>query len=849
MFIFIDLQIIPMGGDNLITSGNNIFLVLLISSILALGLYGVVEVRAQSWPQLGHPPSQLDLSPITIDQANSRVGIGVANPDQSFVVGGNVKTTGSLLAMNGNYITHLPWANMGNYLGPGYVKLVTPIVDNEGNMFVITINGYEYGQQGQTFEVRCGGYAYSASTLIKTWCRSEGTNLPVEIGVENRGGTDLVVIRLGTPTWTSWYYTHMTAEYVGWKAKDPSGFTWVKGETVPAQTGNTNNVVIRDNTGDSYFNAGNVGIGTSSPAGPLQVKTHGFIIDSLNAITDPDPAYSYIYTTDGNPGGLRPSEARHLVLQTRSTAPRDIIFVTGTTPAERMTIYDTGNIGIGSSSVYGDSRVSIYGTNGNNDAALTMAKEDGTNNPVFSILPWDSQVYLSSGVYYSNGGWVHDSDSNDNLMFRLDPGVGTAWYASNTGTASWNLASSVTLWDPSAHWKSTIQSTRSGNSYITGGKVGIGTTNPGQILEVNDPSTHTELTIDSTAANLVSNLNFYNNNVNKWIFSSRGSYSTGPSDRMAIYNSNAASEVMTLLQSGNVGIGTTSPSTRLHVNPEISDDASRAYDGNALMVVHQTPTSNVALNDPEEVLYLGRQGTSGQAYGAMATFKLSRFENVGTDSRSRLDIDLTHGSFTDVNVMTLLSSGNVGIGTTNPQDKMVIRSSTNVNLGLDNGIDVAGAFVLNAYDDARTANIPLEFRATKYVFDIASGGNVGIGVANPSEKLEVAGNIVASGSVCASGGASCIPNLVNIECSYTFSPHAGGWQEHVWALADCGSPPKLPSGYAHCMKAISGTDWTYATNAAGAQERLVYCNTDRLRILQNPPNNNAMGRCDYLCWD
>lgn len=120
---------------------------------------------------------------------------------------------------------------------------------------------------------------------------------------------------------------------------------------------------------------------------------------------------------------------------------------------------------------------------------------------------------------------------------------------------------------------------------------------------------------------------------------------------------------------GRVGIGTTSPLTSLHVNPKIIDDAGRSFDAGAVMVVHQTPTSTTALADPKDVLYLGRQGTSGQAYGAMATFKLSRYESAGgsnVGSRTRLDLALTHDNFNDISVMSWLSGGNVGVGTTTP---------------------------------------------------------------------------------------------------------------------------------------------------------------------------------------
>ena len=188
------------------------------------------------------------LSPYGLIVENGNVGIGTTGPGQKLDVVGNIKASGSFMGQGGKNITHLPWYNIGASF-TGYLKLVTPIVHNESNMFVIKITGYEYGQGGKVSDIKCGGYAYGGSTLISKYCYTDGTNLPVEIGTEVRGGTTYVVIRLGTPTWSAWYYSHFTAEYTGWKSKDPSGFTWVEGETTPAQTGNTNNVDVNDQAG------------------------------------------------------------------------------------------------------------------------------------------------------------------------------------------------------------------------------------------------------------------------------------------------------------------------------------------------------------------------------------------------------------------------------------------------------------------------------------------------------------------------------------------------------------------------------------------------------------------------
>ena len=145
-------------------------------------------------------------------------------------------------------VLHLPWFSLarpaqGPWV-PGYIKLVTPINQYEGNMFSIKINGYRYGSGGTPVEIRCGGYAYSASGLISKDCHTEGTDDPVGMGVEN----DNVVITVGSGG-GSWYYDHFTAEYVGWQNKNAEDFKWEFVHEQSPGTANTNNVVVDDSAG------------------------------------------------------------------------------------------------------------------------------------------------------------------------------------------------------------------------------------------------------------------------------------------------------------------------------------------------------------------------------------------------------------------------------------------------------------------------------------------------------------------------------------------------------------------------------------------------------------------------
>ena len=134
----------------------------------------------------------------------------------------------------------------------------------------------------------------------------------------------------------------------------------------------------------------------------------------------------------------------------------------------------------------------------------------------------------------------------------------------------------------------------------------------------------------------------------------------------------------------NVGIGTATPSANLHVagyqyvNDPPTITNSFDHSDAPLTLTHGTATSSTAINDPKPVLHLTRDGTTSQSYGARASFNLSRYENSGTASRSRLDLALADGTYAESTVMTLRSDGKVGVGTVTPTYTLDVHGSANV---------------------------------------------------------------------------------------------------------------------------------------------------------------------------
>ena len=227
---------------------------------------------------------------------------------------------------------------------------------------------------------------------------------------------------------------------------------------------------------------------------------------------------------------------------------------------------------------------------------------------------------------------------------------------------------------------------------------------------------------------------------------------------------------MTIIPSGNIGISNANPVSRLTINQHPAYNNSFDFSTCPITITNINPTSSSVLNDPKPILYLCREGTVGQAFGSKATFNLCRYENAGSSnigSRTRLDLALTHDNFNDVNIMSIRSDGNVGIGTTNPHNnfdvfgtncKFAIRATDeNQSATLYLG---TGHLGINVYKTALIAEGNTGFSRSKLHFclnnttnntdsatianarmTIRQDGNVGIGITDPTYKLNVNGSI------------------------------------------------------------------------------------------------------------
>ena len=285
----------------------------------------------------------------------------------------------------------------------------------------------------------------------------------------------------------------------------------------------------------------------------------------------------------------------------------------------------------------------------------------------------------------------------------------------------------------------------SANNYsaiFAGGNVGIGTTNPGTTLDVQNSVGNALIRARSTSGgggvlfldraaavpSSSSQIGFYTaGGPDFTLGTSQGS--AGNSD-LSIYNYGTNSNALTILKSnGNVGIDTTDPGTAL----EVRRDATVASDW-------QTGQLRISgASNPNMQLSLGYDTSSnlgviqaGQAFTAFRNLSLNPF------------------------------GGNVGIGTTSPSAKLHILGSALFQNGGNNGFRItpgsdADAIVLNVTNAANTINWLTVGNQGQVIMN---GGNVGIGTLNPLAKLDVQGTVrfasqVTIGFLVAAGG----PNI------------------------------------------------------------------------------------------
>ena len=180
------------------------------------------------------------------------------------------------------------------------------------------------------------------------------------------------------------------------------------------------------------------------------------------------------------------------------------------------------------------------------------------------------------------------------------------------------------------------------------------------------------------------------------------------------FGSNGIADRMFLDLSGNLGINTTAPGSKLHVVGGMQAPAASGTGTNGMFRLGATPTTNLVLD-------MGVDAAT----------------NVYTWLQSRNQTNYA----TNYSLALNPNGGNVGIGSVAPNYKLDVQGGS---INSSGGLCIAG--------DCKTAwnQVGSQWTTSGSTINYSTG-NVGVATASPTEKLHVTGNVKVTGNIDVGG--------------------------------------------------------------------------------------------------
>lgn len=482
---------------------------------------------------------------------------------------------------------------------------------------------------------------------------------------------------------------------------------------------------------------GNVGIGTETPSGKLQINSQdGFIFDSSSV------------NTTMRFGSALTGEATAELGFDRATGKISIKEgITGSTLNDFVTILSDGNVGIGTSSperklhIYDPSTSEdlILGESGSTAKQLTIGYSEEYN--VARIQAVHQNVGFNPLLLNPDGGNVGIGITNPTTklsisdLVQIQGNASPQWATSGAGIEigydSDNAGGQVIgraviqSYDRDADVSKSLRIGANDIEFLTGstgggtekmritngGNVGIGTASPTAPLTIQGTAINNALDVLNEDWSLAASL--YN-------IGSGGNNGGG----LSLQDSSGTNSVrlrsdggVNYIKDGNVGIGTATPAWPLTIENNYLSQLG-------IESVEVDGSAGIALKNDSRVWNIANRGDTNDSF---------TIRDVTADEH-RLVID---------------SFGNVGIGTVIPMSTLEVAGTTTnyanfmVHDGAEadrRGVEIRGIDDTHDYGEVFAYKYGTGWGGRNLVLN-GHGGNVGIGVTSPSEKLEVNGNV------------------------------------------------------------------------------------------------------------
>ena len=217
-----------------------------------------------------------------------------------------------------------------------------------------------------------------------------------------------------------------------------------------------------------------------------------------------------------------------------------------------------------------------------------------------------------------------------------------------------------------------------GDSYFTGGDVGIGTTSPSSILHVKEASTINSV---ANSARMIVAANGGDSYIHLMESTDGHNIRHTASDNSLRFRSTlAGSDLMTLTSAGRLGIGTTEPDSQLDVRGPAGSPGTLTLSTDELTVVDGDKLGRIDFVAPNE-----SDGTDSNLVSASIWAEAD--DTFAADNNETELVFATGASEAAAERMRLTSDGKLGIGTSTPSRALDVNGDIRVrgNNILDNG--------------------------------------------------------------------------------------------------------------------------------------------------------------------